>query len=886
MKKLLLPCLLLLAGNIFATHNRAGEITYKWLGGLSYEVRITTYTRACGLCADRCKLVINWGDGDSEELNRINGPSNRCPDAADGVVIDPVNEIRKNIYIGTHTYDAPGIYTLFMEDANRNAGISNIVNSDQVPFYIQSEIFIAPALGGNSSPILTNPPVERGCINKRFEHSPGAFDPDGDSLSYKLVLSRTVNGDPIPTIYDPTLVQDSVKIDPTTGLFVWDVPQNPGQYNFAFEITEWRKNSNGRYTKIGYVTRDMQVDIEDCGNNPPQIQPVGPFCIEAGKQLRFKVRAVDVDGDDITLTAFGGPFEVQDSANPFFFQGFEPVTGTFIWNTTCNNVRRAPYQVTFKAEDDPDDAFEIPLTDLYTTEIRVLAPAPKNPSAQGEGRQIKLRWDPEVCTDAIGYKIYRREALFGFVPDSCENDVPAYTGYELIDSARGGLFDTSYVDNDPELKLGVQYCYMVAAYFPDEAVSFASSEFCASLPLSLPLMTKADVQNTTTTTGRINVNWIAPPVLDSTLNPPPYRYVLFRADSINGLNYTELATLDGLNNTGFVDSLRNTQDLGHRYRVDFRSGSNFDLVGTADAASTVYLKTKGVDRAVELNMTNNTPWLNYRYVILRENPTGSGVFDSIAESYTDFYRDTGLVNGEEYCYRVEAYGRYTANDSLPAPLFNRSQENCAFARDTIAPCAPLFSLRTVCPDTVYFSWRTPAGCANDVVEYRIYYKPAGGVFDNNPVLSIPASGDSTIKFVNDGDLFGCYAITAVDDAGNDPGGQPNESPLSEEVCLESCFQIRFPNVFTPNGDGVNDFFLPYEFNQLRNLRIQIFNRWGSPVYEANTLEQFVNPGWDGTVQQTGNPATAGVYFYVCYYTPDILEPTREQKATGFIHLFR
>jgi gliding motility-associated-like protein len=891
MKKVFLFTVLLFSTWASATHNRAGEITYTWKGGLTYEVQITTYTRSCNFCADRCNLTIQWGEANQTSvLPRVNGNNNLCNDGArDGEIVDAANEIKKNVYVGTHTYSAPGRYILAVEDENRNAGINNIVNSEQVPFYVESELFVGGSLGPNNSPILTNPPVERGCIRKRFEHNAGAYDPDKtDSLSYRLVPSRTAGGAALPSIYDAQFVQDSVKIDPVTGTLIWDAPQNIGQFNFAFEIIEWRRNRNGRYTKVGFVTRDLQIDIEDCGNEPPVVQPLGPFCVEAGQTLSFSVTATDPDGDDIELSAFGGPFEIAPRAFPFSKIGPEPLTHTFVWNTACTHVKRLPHQVNFKAEDFPPDRNETPLSDVYTVEITVIAPSPKNPEVASNGRAFELQWEPSFCTDAQGYLIYRREAIFGFIPDSCETGVPEYTGYEFLDSNEVGLFDTTYRDTN-SLELGVQYCYMVVAYFSDEGQSYASVEFCASLPLTLPLITNADVENTDATTGQVNVAWIAPPEIDSALFPPPYLYRLFRSDSITGTNFTEIASVNGTDPLEHQDLSLNTQDLGYNYRVDLYSGISENFVGSSSKASSIFLKPTGLDEAVSLNMTHKTPWLNERYVIFRENPTGSGNFDSIAESFSPLYIDTGLVNGQEYCYRVTGYGRYTASDSLPKPLLNRSQIACVVARDTLPPCTPLITVTTVCPDTVVISWEMPKnqGCPNDVEMINIYFRTPDQSFGNSPTFSYATKNDSTITLINDGDLFGCFAATAVDDANLDsPGSAANESPLSEEACLKSCFELGFPNVFSPNGDGVNELFLPLNVNQLERLRVDIYNRWGSRVYRSASLADFVANGWNGTVQQSGQPAPEGVYYYVATFTPKSLEPAGEQVAAGFVHLFR
>ena len=67
---------------------------------------------------------------------------------------------RKNTYITTHIYPGAGKYTVFMQDQNRNAGVKNIPNSDNVWFYIESEIVIDLNSGGNSAPRLQNPPID------------------------------------------------------------------------------------------------------------------------------------------------------------------------------------------------------------------------------------------------------------------------------------------------------------------------------------------------------------------------------------------------------------------------------------------------------------------------------------------------------------------------------------------------------------------------------------------------------------------------------------------------------------------------------------------------------------------------------------------------------
>ncbi|OUV72801.1 MAG: hypothetical protein CBC83_06395 [Flavobacteriales bacterium TMED123] len=64
------------------------------------------------------------------------------------------------------------------------------------------------------------------------------------------------------------------------------------------------------------------------------------------------------------------------------------------------------------------------------------------------------------------------------------------------------------------------------------------------------------------------------------------------------------------------------------------------------------------------------------------------------------------------------------------------------------------------------------------------------------------------------------------------------------------------NVFTPNGDGVNDVFV-FENNGMDILSVMIFNRWGQKVFETDLR----SPQWDGK-NLKGNDELAGTYFYV------------------------
>lgn len=85
-----------------------------------------------------------------------------------------------------------------------------------------------------------------------------------------------------------------------------------------------------------------------------------------------------------------------------------------------------------------------------------------------------------------------------------------------------------------------------------------------------------------------------------------------------------------------------------------------------------------------------------------------------------------------------------------------------------------------------------------------------------------------------------------------------------------------PNVFTPNGDLENDFFAPNVDCQLVDYKLEIFNRWGDPVFQTNNQ----STNWNGNVN--GTPAPEGVYFYVVY-TESL---SNREKLSGYVSLYR
>ncbi len=128
-----------------------------------------------------------------------------------------------------------------------------------------------------------------------------------------------------------------------------------------------------------------------------------------------------------------------------------------------------------------------------------------------------------------------------------------------------------------------------------------------------------------------------------------------------------------------------------------------------------------------------------------------------------------------------------------------------------------------------FEWNIGGNLTNEFEPFVIF-EPGDG-----PVVSLIASNNSgscidtlTIDYMN-----GWYTADSV--------------------------LVSYPNVFTPNGDGVNDCFKPDFHGDLDEcFTLKIFSRWGRLLYNS---EKHGGNCWDGT-QRTGGLVSEGTYYYI------------------------
>ena len=118
-------------------------------------------------------------------------------------------------------------------------------------------------------------------------------------------------------------------------------------------------------------------------------------------------------------------------------------------------------------------------------------------------------------------------------------------------------------------------------------------------------------------------------------------------------------------------------------------------------------------------------------------------------------------------------------------------------------------------------------------------KPVG---DEQQIKVKPITTDSTVT----------YFVTVVS-----PSGCVQTESITFSIIQSN---VKFPNAFTPNGDGANDFFGLAIVGGVANVeKMEVYSRWGQKVFASN------DPGarWDGNID--GKNAPSDVYVFIIFW---------------------
>lgn len=302
-------CWCILSFQLYASHNKGGEITFKRVSGLTYEVSLVTYTEnsSQGLASDRSELALAWGDGKLELIPRISRTEVQSAALPMQVIAF------KNVYRAQHTYASAGTFKIQASDFNRIPGVLNMTSSEISPFVLETEL-LANSLQLNTSSVEFNKSaVDIVCAGKPFSYEPGTVNTDGDSLDFSFVSPIGASGFALPA---------GLSIDGSNGKISWNSPAHVGVYSLGLLVTEY-KNGN----KVGSIQRELQFTVLNCPastgirDEPGLKTDLVLFPIPTSGQLGLKwqgrqkpesVQVLDVMGRDCGAR----PLRVSDETGP------------------------------------------------------------------------------------------------------------------------------------------------------------------------------------------------------------------------------------------------------------------------------------------------------------------------------------------------------------------------------------------------------------------------------------------------------------------------------------------------------------------------------------------------------------------------------------------
>jgi hypothetical protein len=935
-------CLLLLLVGLTtqATHIRSADIRLEPICGNPFQFRISVIAYL--------NTQSNTRFGTNSEVLFGDGTSVRIPLTTATLRPDLGLQIAVATFSTVHTYPGNGTYTISYVERDRSRGILNIANSEDVPYVTFIQFTISAENRCNQFPILAVPPLDRACFRSAFYHSSGAYDTDGDSLSYELSVpaaSPTTLANytaPNNTRFYTNFNQGNeaasgppvFKIDPLDGLVTWDAPGAVGEYNIAFKIVEWRKDPITQlYRKLSTTTRDMQIVVEECRNQRPSLLTPTDLCVEAGTPIDRLIFGTDGDNHDVKIEVFSEVLNLPATRSPAtfspppaFMSSVPQAEVRFRWNTTCRHVRQQPYAVVFKITDNPPQGPR--LVNFKIWNIKVVAPAPvwQNSQLDVVNRHGALAWQPYTCEGADKIQIWRKVGSVALPLNRCQPGLPRFAGYQLIsevDIAQSNFTDTNFGRG---LVAGATYCYRLVAYFnpPAGTPSMASTEICLGpIGADAPVITHVSIEKTDSLQGRTRISWRSPFTINRTQFPPPYQYEVYRASGF--ASDSLLSRVARVSDTTCVDATTNTAQRVFNYRVVVYArpvaATGWIPVDTSAAASSVRLRYRVAVRQIELAWRDSVPWSNVAaarpyHLIYRgietADPASMELIDSVQVAENGFtyfdrgqYRNQPLEEDLRYAYRVETRGTY-GNPAI-ALQKNFSQVIYTYPKNNLLPCVPKVRVATIpceeylqqdnCKARTFsntLSWTVEGlrGCRKDIRHYSVFASADG----KQPFSLLQTSVRDTV-FIDSGlpSFVRCYRVTAHDFAGV-------ESAASDSVCNDNCPYYELPNVFTPNNDGWNETFsaefdaVPGQSNAavvvrcprfVRSVELVVYNRWGQPVFEFATSDPDGQPlVWDGR-DQRGQAVNPGIYFYQANVRFVTLQPGDEARQLwGWVHVVR
>ncbi len=704
----------------------------------------------------------------------------------------------------------PSGYIFEFKRPARNNVISNIVNPGNIDFAVVTEV--PRFFDGqdnriiNSSPVFINNLGDIACFFKQFDFDHSAIDADGDSLVYSLETPTRgiLGGNFVPVVFTAGFSltnmipgAPSLQINPVSGEMTVR-PTLMGLFAFVVKVREFR---NGAF--IGSVTKEFQLMVIDCGSSPNDFDPL--IKVWDQKKQDFYQVGDTLELDSITGKCFQGLIIDEDNDSELtlkstLLNGPQALLTPFFQSGTTNSFAN------------PSD----------TARFTICLNVSRCLGVQDSIFRIRLSSNDKSC---LGGR--RRDTLELVVRLNLPPDT----------AARVVSLNTNRVGNVVRFTRGATPSFFIFVGFnPGEAIrlqlvedsitqafGFAPVNQASSIPYQFPYSWFSGCRGMDiypdTFKVVFKVSDLECNVLSDTM---PVFFVIDRANSIP--SYMEL--IEPIpRDTVLIDQkhdfiVKVHSPLKRRVRLTLRY--NVEVIQKLRVFFANDVLNDG-----ELRWFSFTPRCNilesdsvkFRFTISEENGPCDRAFDSLDVVY--YFKEintpafTRIINekGEDINSTLLPHRTYAEYDVVggDVDIFQTLTQK-AWAENS-ARLPP---------------WATfiPGSGKEDII----------GKLQLNLSCELSRPGTYSLQLKTQDNS--CKA--AGDTAKLAVTIQPNES--LEEI----------PNLLTPNGDGLNDFFSLSDFKGICDFEeFKIFNRWGRLVYQTQ------DPGFIWNAEEVPE----GQYFY-------------------------
>ena len=760
---------------IKASHTMGGDFTYKLLStsgnSATYQLTLKVY-RDCSNTSNskldnQINIKIFYAHNDqlyqTVSVNLLTA-TNVLPNCIDSTVACIQEGVyRRNVTLTTPTNTAFYGFNLVWARCCRNTGLTNIPDN-------QGQLwaaFIPSHTYKNNSVQYLNIPVPFLCRSRENTFNLNAFDPDGDSLVFRLARPYRAastfcpspneavfpcnQGDLVPPYklinyrngYSETLpfgAGSSVSINSVTGEIKALVNQN-GNYVLAIEVEEFRKTKTG-YVSMGTTRRDIQYIVRTCpANEAPLIDSAYSAGfnkqVNALEQLCFNIRAYDIENDSVYTSRVGAIFDNSQGLPAPYATLPERVrkgadTIQFCWQPSCEHISESPYIFTVFASDDKCNQRQ------RTYSVKVIPiPALEAPvfgcTEIVNDSVVKLTF--KAPTDSTGlafYRVYRA--------------VTGSTGFVLVDTVYSTGAMLNYNDGGVTQAKTKGYQYYITAV-----------NRCG----------KDGETSDTVATLLVDFNKITPGKGDLVWNAPTATNPQYQVKRRNSSVFTDV------DSTPTLSYFLNECIVNTDYRIEVKTQYGCNIISNPvnvwltpsdsvpPAAPEIKYATINTTGAIELAWhKSDSPYVKY-YEIWQSNNGSPFTLQNTLE-YDSLHTKTGLsTQNTIYSYYV------IAKDSCPSA-------NQSAPSDTISIVVPSLSTYA-CVPLVRLSWNTPVQFGTPTQKFEVERSTNGGGFISISTLSATATNYVDSAVINTNSY--CYRLKAT-------GTNTGFSAYSDTLCIQ------------------------------------------------------------------------------------------------------